>query len=181
MKQIEDIGTYGIDVLRTRLTSSKELQDFFQEENFSDYYIPVVMRGSGSGLEVFDDSELCEQLIETPTPLVTAIGHEQDVTLLEHIADRGPTTTTAFGSFLKNIYGEFVKRNTQEKAIIKLQENIQELKREKTDIAKNQESLLAFERKEMTRVITTTRNKYYFVISILLFLLCLAIYFLIKS
>lgn len=61
----------------------------------------AVIRGGGPGLEIFDDVEIAEAGLQLTSPLVTAIGHAQDDTLLQQLADQQFTTPTAFGTFLR--------------------------------------------------------------------------------
>ncbi len=57
----------------------------------------VLARGGGSreDLSVFDDEQLCRQLAELPIPLVTGLGHEDDLTVADLVADHRAATPTA--------------------------------------------------------------------------------------
>jgi len=57
----------------------------------------VVARGGGSreDLMVFDDAEVCRQLARCPVPLVTGLGHEDDLTVADLVADHRAATPTA--------------------------------------------------------------------------------------
>lgn len=59
------------------------------------------VRGGGAGLQTFDHLDIARSALELPIPLITAIGHAQDVTLLEQVADKSFTTPTALGNYLK--------------------------------------------------------------------------------
>ena len=57
----------------------------------------VVARGGGSreDLMVFDDGDLCRKLATFPIPVVTGIGHEDDLTVADLVADHRAATPTA--------------------------------------------------------------------------------------
>ncbi|WP_420643052.1 exodeoxyribonuclease VII large subunit [Candidatus Leptofilum sp.] len=61
----------------------------------------AIIRGGGPGLQIFDDVEIAEAALQLKSDLATAVGHAQDETLLEQIADQRFTTPTAFGTFLR--------------------------------------------------------------------------------
>ncbi|MEB3158135.1 MAG: exodeoxyribonuclease VII large subunit [Synechococcus sp.] len=57
----------------------------------------VLARGGGSreDLMVFDDEQLCRRLALFPCPVVTGIGHEDDLTVADLVADHRAATPTA--------------------------------------------------------------------------------------
>jgi exodeoxyribonuclease VII large subunit len=57
----------------------------------------VLARGGGSreDLMVFDDADVCRQLAMSPVPLITGIGHEDDLTVADLVADHRAATPTA--------------------------------------------------------------------------------------
>ena len=57
----------------------------------------VIARGGGSreDLMVFDDSDVCRTLASFPLPVVTGIGHEDDLTVADLVADHRAATPTA--------------------------------------------------------------------------------------
>ena len=65
----------------------------------------VLARGGGSreDLMVFDDEQLCRDLALFPIPVVTGLGHEDDLTVADLVADlRCATPTAAIVSLLPN-------------------------------------------------------------------------------
>lgn len=56
----------------------------------------IVTRGGGSAedLAAFNDKELARAIVESPVPVVAAIGHETDTTLAELVADERCATPT---------------------------------------------------------------------------------------
>ncbi len=63
----------------------------------------VVVRGGGSGLEVFDDIGLATTAACLTTPLLVALGHEVDHPFIERVSCRSFPTPTAFGEWLKKM------------------------------------------------------------------------------
>jgi len=63
----------------------------------------AVVRGGGSGLEVLDDLNLAKTATEMTTPLLVALGHEQDHPFLEKVACRCFPTPTSLGEWLKKV------------------------------------------------------------------------------
>ena len=57
----------------------------------------VLARGGGSreDLAVFDSENLCRNLARFPVPVVTGIGHEDDLTVADLVADHRAATPTA--------------------------------------------------------------------------------------
>jgi len=57
----------------------------------------VLARGGGSreDLMVFDDEQLCRQLSSFPIPVITGIGHEDDLTVADLVSDHRSATPTA--------------------------------------------------------------------------------------
>ena len=57
----------------------------------------VLARGGGSreDLSVFDDEDLCRAVAMSPVPVVTGLGHEDDLTVADLVADHRAATPTA--------------------------------------------------------------------------------------
>ena len=65
----------------------------------------ILARGGGSreDLMVFDNEELCRDLAKFPVPVVTGLGHEDDLTVADLVADhRSATPTAAIVDLLPN-------------------------------------------------------------------------------
>jgi exodeoxyribonuclease VII large subunit len=64
-----------------------------------DVEVIVIARGGGSveDLLPFSDETLCRAIADCRTPVVSAIGHEQDAPLIDHVADFRASTPTDAG------------------------------------------------------------------------------------
>ncbi|MFH4965443.1 exodeoxyribonuclease VII large subunit [Gaetbulibacter sp. M235] len=108
--QLQDRDYYNIRHHQCNLTSSAELVNFLGTHDFNGSDLIIILRGGGSGLEIFNEIELCRKAIELPIPFITGIGHEQDKTLLQRVADMGLSTPTAVGTFLQKIVNSHKER-----------------------------------------------------------------------
>ncbi|GAA4803345.1 exodeoxyribonuclease VII large subunit [Litoribaculum gwangyangense] len=111
MSQLLEANYYDIRHHRCNLSSKNETLEFLNKFDFSNSDLLVIIRGGGSGLEVFNEVELCKKAIELPIPFITGIGHDEDKTLFEKVADRGFSTPTAVGAFLQKVIITYKNRN----------------------------------------------------------------------
>lgn len=86
-------GVHAVPQIMTALTTL---------DRDPDVDVIVLARGGGSveDLLPFSDETLCRAVAECRTPVVSAIGHEQDTPLLDHIADLRCSTPTDAGKRL---------------------------------------------------------------------------------
>ena len=75
----------------------------------------VITRGGGSSedLAVFNDKEIIETVFKTETPVISAIGHKIDTTLLDLVADLSLQTPTEAGSYIISNYKDLEKDFTK--------------------------------------------------------------------
>ena len=62
----------------------------------------VIIRGGGSSTDLnwFDNYELASNIAQFPLPVITGIGHERDVTVLDYVAKMRVKTPTAAAEFI---------------------------------------------------------------------------------
>jgi exodeoxyribonuclease VII large subunit len=108
--QIVDRAYFQIRHHKCNLSSKVGILEFLNNYDFKDSDLLIILRGGGSGLEVFDDIELCKKTIELPVPFITGIGHDQDKTMLQRVSDMGFSTPTAVGVFLQKIVNTYKTR-----------------------------------------------------------------------
>ncbi|WP_416335178.1 exodeoxyribonuclease VII large subunit [Anaerococcus sp. DFU013_CI05] len=94
----------------------------------------VITRGGGSSedLSVFNDKEIIEQVFRSNTPIISAIGHKIDTTLLDLVADLSLQTPTEAGSYIianyTNLESEMKKNLSLMKDIVLGQLRLNEYK-----------------------------------------------------
>lgn len=78
----------------------KALDTIFEQRDKWD--IVVIIRGGGGKMDLscFDDYDLAFVLTQIPLPVVTGIGHERDVSVVDLIANKSLKTPTAVAAFL---------------------------------------------------------------------------------
>lgn len=71
-------------------------------QNIDLFDVIVIIRGGGavSELRAFDDYKLCEYIANVPIPVITGIGHDRDVSVLDMIVSISQKTPTAVADFL---------------------------------------------------------------------------------
>lgn len=74
-----------------------------------DFDIVCILRGGGSKLDLlaFDQEALCRQVAEYTLPVLAAIGHETDQSVLDLVAHTSVKTPTAAATFLINRVAQF--------------------------------------------------------------------------
>ena len=64
---------------------------------------------AGRNLEIFNKTAIAEKAIHLKPLLITAIGHKDDVTLLQKVADKAFITPSEFGQFLNDTYNQTIE------------------------------------------------------------------------
>ena len=98
---------YNIRQHKCNLSSQTGILEFL--DNY-DSDLLVILRGGGSGLDVFNEIALCKRVIELPIPFITSIGHISNKTLLQRVSDKAFSTPTSVGVFLQKVVNVYKER-----------------------------------------------------------------------
>jgi len=113
-EQLKDaIGFYDIEFIGINLSNENEIIDALEN---TDADVIAIARGGGDRMEIFDKPNIAEAAIELDAYFITALGHAQDVPLLQKVADKAFTTPTAFGQHLVDLYNNTIQERSQSKA-----------------------------------------------------------------
>ncbi len=107
---------FQIEFVRVTLTSVAEITSMVRQIDEIAPNLICIARGGGENLDVFELPEIAECLLDCKTILATAIGHADNVTLAEKMADKKFITPTHFGTYLKEIYNNTVEELENSKA-----------------------------------------------------------------
>jgi len=110
------ITLYDIEYHRISLSAPGEIINTIRLLDNRGADLVCVARGGGENLEVFENPDICESIISTKTIIASAIGHAQDVSLFEKLADKKFITPTQFGYYLKEMYDTAIEEFEQSKA-----------------------------------------------------------------
>lgn len=125
-----NLGRYGFKT--TMVDSRVEGKDAIHEILSSlktmskqDLDVLVIMRGGGSweSLQAFNTESVVRAVASFNCPVVSGIGHDTDVTLVELVADVGASTPTAVAEVLNETWDDLVNTlNTQSNLLFRLYE-----------------------------------------------------------
>lgn len=143
--------------------AAKEVMERLKEVDAKGYDVIIIGRGGGSmeDLWAFNDEKLAEMVVYASTPIISAIGHETDYTILDFVADFRASTPTQAGETVSSItmrdYEAVLKQLTDkaEQVILnKLERAKMALKINKLETEKNNpQSKQQENRKELERLI----------------------------
>ncbi|ADU65514.1 exodeoxyribonuclease VII, large subunit [Desulfurispirillum indicum S5] len=78
----------------------------------ADYDLLVLCRGGGSALDLqpFNSQEIAEAIFRSRLPVISAVGHETDLSICDLVADLRVETPTAFGHLLATPFRQIQER-----------------------------------------------------------------------
>jgi exodeoxyribonuclease VII large subunit len=105
----EAIGFYDLRFQRIGLYAETEIAAALQRLNDTGMQdILVIARGGGENMEIFNSLAIAAYCLKLAPLLVTAIGHKEDTSLVQQVADKAFITPTALGQYLRAIYNDTV-------------------------------------------------------------------------
>ena len=109
-------------IVQGEMAEESIIQAFEQiYENQEQFDVVVMIRGGGSqsDLECFNNYELAYIITQFPLPVITGIGHERDVSIVDLVAHTSVKTPTAAASFLIESLLDFLNLlNSYETSIV---------------------------------------------------------------
>lgn len=139
---VNNLGRFGFKVFMcdSRVEGQEAVEDLIKSVKAMkkiDIDVLAIVRGGGSlqSLIAFDNEMLVREIIDFPVPVITGIGHHEDVPLVALAADQSESTPTAVASSLSN---NFVKASNdvlffENKIVNSFQKTIYDLKVEVTE------------------------------------------------
>jgi len=112
----ESIGFYDLGFHKVNLSSEQAIVAEMDRLDKEGYGIIVVSRGGGESMDMFNRFALAEKTLSLDALFVTAIGHKDDVTLLQKVADKSFITPSEFGQFLNDTYNHTIEELQNSKA-----------------------------------------------------------------
>src|SRR5262249_33728802 len=113
----EAIGFYDFKFIKINLSSEDEIiQALHENDKNSD--IVIISRGGGENLEIFNRTHIAESILNLQSYFISAIGHKEDVPLIQQIADKYFITPTALGQYFRDIYNQTIEELQYSKASI---------------------------------------------------------------
>lgn len=109
---------FDVHFHRVNLHSERAILDALAEYDDEDTDLLIISRGGGEGVDVFNSCALAESCLSLTPHFLTAIGHKEDVTLVQRIADRAFITPTALGDFLATLHDEVMEAVQNSKAAL---------------------------------------------------------------
>lgn len=112
----ESIGFYDLSFHRINLSSEEEIITTLDRLDNENYGVIAVSRGGGDNLEIFNRVRIAEKAAGLRPLFITAIGHKDDVTLLQKVADKAFITPSELGQFFNDVFNHTVEELENSKA-----------------------------------------------------------------
>lgn len=147
----ESIGYFNPEFVKINLSQPEAIIRAITEIKA---HVIVIARGGGTGQEVFNSIEVARAALGCKPYLMCAIGHKQDVCLLDRVVDKQFITPTDIGNFFRDTYNRSKEQLVNSKA--KLIEEVKlQVNKEFKERITQQEKLLT-ERAEQIALLKAT-------------------------
>ncbi|GEM_PF-2628675 len=87
----------------------------FCEEDSEGFDAIIISRGGGEDLSLYNDPNVVRTIAQCEIPVIAAIGHSSDRTMLDYIAAESLPTPTAAGDWLREIHQRFHRKKKDAK------------------------------------------------------------------
>jgi len=119
---------------RVSFARSAEFSNKIQELDQKKYDVIAIVRGGGSGLETVDNVAIIETIVGMETPVICAIGHEEDKIFIKNIADKVVPVPHALGTYFKDTVERVISEKNKSRAAL-----VEEVKKQYQTQLKQQE------------------------------------------
>ena len=103
------VGFYHVRFERIGMASEGDILEALREfDDVETTDVLVLSRGGGDRMAVFESPVLAEYCLGLGPFFVTAIGHKEDSSLLQRVADKAFITPTALGQYLNTLYNDTI-------------------------------------------------------------------------
>ncbi len=111
----EAISFFDFEFKPINLTSENAIINALQEHHeVAD--VLVISRGGGENQQIFNKPSIAAIALELSSHFLTAIGHQQDSSLLQKVADKAFITPSALGQYFNEIYNRTMDELQNSKA-----------------------------------------------------------------
>lgn len=110
-QKANDINIFLYPVKVQGLESSSLIKQAICDLDHKNLDVIVITRGGGSNedLSTFNNRDIVEAVFDAKTPIISAIGHKIDLTLLDLVSDLSLQTPTEAGSYIIESYANLEK------------------------------------------------------------------------
>ena len=110
-QKANDINIFLYPVKVQGLESSNLIKKAIYDLDHKNLDVIVITRGGGSNedLSNFNNRDIVEAVFDAKTPIISAIGHKIDITLLDLVSDLSSQTPTEAGSYIIDSYANLEK------------------------------------------------------------------------
>ena len=110
-QKANDINIFLYPVKVQGLESSSLIKQAICDLDHKNLDVIVITRGGGSNedLSTFNNRDIVEAVFDAKTPIISAIGHKIDLTLLDLVSDLSLQTPTEAGSYIIESYASLEK------------------------------------------------------------------------
>ena len=110
-QKANDINIFLYPVKVQGLESSNLIKQAICDLDHKNLDVIVITRGGGSNedLSTFNNRDIVEAVFDAKTPIISAIGHKIDLTLLDLVSDLSLQTPTEAGSYIIKSYANLEK------------------------------------------------------------------------
>lgn len=154
---IKAINFYKLELFPANLYSPEDVANSISEADQREYDLLIVSRGGGSRLDVFNQLPVLKAIKEAKKPVLVAVGHAQDSTLAEEVADYFTTTPTAAGEYLAQLYRAYEIQKKDE-SVAQREKHIEKLLKDATQAHSDERKLLTKQIEEQNALIKAMKN-----------------------